>query len=478
MGCLAVVLAAMAGCSEVGQEAPGTVRDTQPLSIPPAAPESDPWYFQWAGDKVFFVATEAVHGRELWVSDGTSTGTQLVLDINPGGGSSSPNQLVLGDGGLYFRANDGLGERLWVSDGTPGGTRPLLTGSEAESLEVMAFAPAGGSLFLAVPHPYPGAGLWKSDGTPAGTVLLKSLNVAELLKEVDGTLFFLAEDWETGPALWKSDGTPEGTVPLTALSMSGPQVRDSERVGGTLFFTLQSWGDSSTRELWKSDGTPGGTVLLKVFSNVPSIPGYSLSPFEDLTAVGGTLFFVGYDETHGPHLWKSDGTGVGTVRVMPSGLPANWWFEPKFLLGVNGLVYFTAQTMESGNDPWTFSYELWRSDGTAEGTVRLTNFPGEGFDSPECVPVGWVGSRALFSTFKYSEPRSRELWASDGTVEGTVKLRAFAPDFTGAFFWMSGSSQNAFFFAGDDGVHGREPWKTDGTPEGTVMLRDIWADGP
>ena len=38
------------------------------------------------------------------------------------------------------------------------------------------------------------------------------------------------------------------------------------------------------------------------------------SPY-DLTAVGNTLFFRGYDTTNGYAIWKSDGTTAGTVMV-------------------------------------------------------------------------------------------------------------------------------------------------------------------
>jgi ELWxxDGT repeat protein len=77
------------------------------------------------GDLCLFTALETASGCELWVSDGTEGGTQLLRDIVPGAGSGLPNALtVLGKTGfvMFSAADEASGMEPWVSDGTPAGT--------------------------------------------------------------------------------------------------------------------------------------------------------------------------------------------------------------------------------------------------------------------------------------------------------------------------------------------------------------------
>ena len=68
--------------------------------------------------------------------------------------------------------------------------------------------------------------------------------------------------------------------------------------------------------------------------------------------------------------------------------------------------------------------QLWRSDGTDEGTTLVVDMaPGEGgFIGEGPVVVG----DALY--FTVDRARRGELWRSDGTPEGTVRLLALARD--------------------------------------------------
>ncbi len=66
---------------------------------------------------LFFAANDGTSGIELWKSDGTSTDTELVKDINSGAASSYAEYLTTVNATLFFAADDGSnGKELWKSD--------------------------------------------------------------------------------------------------------------------------------------------------------------------------------------------------------------------------------------------------------------------------------------------------------------------------------------------------------------------------
>ena len=83
-------------------------------------------------------------------------------------------------------------------------------------------------------------------------------------------------------------------------------------VEDTVFFTSRD-REARRWELWRSDGTGAGTVLVKDIGPGGRFDGPLLG-----LDVGGALYFWADDGKHGQELWKSDGTGVGTVIVKES----------------------------------------------------------------------------------------------------------------------------------------------------------------
>ncbi len=82
----------------------------------------------FAGSKFFMVADDGIHKRQLWISDGTFNGTQMIT-INPSGhGVDSSQDMDVfyyfhTAGYLYFSGIDSAhGAELWRSNGMQGGT--------------------------------------------------------------------------------------------------------------------------------------------------------------------------------------------------------------------------------------------------------------------------------------------------------------------------------------------------------------------
>ena len=191
-------------------------------------------------------------------------------------------------------------------------------------------------------------------------------------------------------------------------------------------------------------------------------------------SINNTIFFVSCcadNESSGHELWKSDGTAAGTVMVKDifSGTSSS---NPTHLTAVGNTLYFSADDGSSGS-------ELWKSDGTDAGTVMVKDIvAGNGSSSPEELKA--VGSTLYFSA---KDSVGRELWKSDGTVNGTVMVKNI---WTGSPGPGDGNPKemvsigNILYFQaesydldGDNVSDGVELWKSDGTTAGTVMVKNI-----
>lgn len=259
------------------------------------------------GSRVLFAAEDGVHGRELFVTDGTKAGSKLLLNIQrdrPGGLGSAPSDFVRLGRKALFVADDGItGRELWASNGTAQGTYrvadllPGALGSAPRQLVVSGswvyfFAKAGRR-----------EALYRTDGTAHGTTLVSDLTRngtpaiagAELVVS-GGHLFFPAFAPDTGLELWRSSGTA-ATTGLVQDLWPGPRSSTPQRLtalhNGVLFAAtdgetgLESWWSNGARTLSLGDIAPGPDA---------SNPG----PFQ---AVGNRILTGADDGLHGRELW-------------------------------------------------------------------------------------------------------------------------------------------------------------------------------
>lgn len=237
------------------------------------------------GNTLYFALDDGVHGSELWKTDGTEAGTQMVKDINPGAGGSDPQWLTAYNGRLYFSADDGTdGRELWTSDGTPQGTYMVSDiNPGAGSSNPTWLTAAGGLLYFNAYQPDVGNELFSSDGTAAGTRLALDLypgpgsSDPQKLTYVDGTLYFVASDPTHQGELWK--------LPV------GPS---SVMLDFSYFVTLaRNYGQSGT--LLSGDLNGDGVVNFDDLVILARNYGHSISPAMSQSAAQTPAASIGHD---------------------------------------------------------------------------------------------------------------------------------------------------------------------------------------
>ena len=317
-------------------------------------------------------------------------------------------------------------------------------------------------------------------------------------------LVLQATDGVNGSQIWATDGTTAGTVVLHP----GDSAWNAQSAGLTQLGHVALFTAMGASALWKTDGTPEGTSLLKKVVAFPIAGAFgdlAGSPYQTFTVMGGRAFFVGWQESSGLQLWRTDGTTKGTVPVK-GGLSFGFPFVPA---GPQGPLLFRGRPGSTGLDslyssdgttPGTkllkkgvemyapvvaarkvffygntlFDREIWVSDGTPGGTRRLTHYSGVDVAVQCCGGPASSGSHAFFVVIVAN---GFELWASDGTAAGTrvvledpmdsdILLALNNPGgrwaaLKGRLLWVSRTGSQ------------HRLWQTDGTPEGTHVVKDL-----
>lgn len=416
------------------------VADVQPAAVGSAA--SRPSQLVDLAGTVFFAADDGVTGDELWLTDGTTPGTRLVLDIEPGRGGSRPTELTVFGNRLFFAATSSSNDReLWVSDGTIPGTRELID-LHAGSFNPKALTVAADKLFftgIVGTGQQARIGIFRSDGTANGTTLLTTVDLGSgqvsprALTGIGDRLFFCSNDVVTGWEPWTSDGTSVGTRRLADLNPGSGDASPTEFVGyrGHCYFPATD-GQSDT-ELYRSDGTTIGTAR---FADLD--PGGSSSP-RALTVANDLLFFVA-DVQGVPRLFRSDGTAAGTRLVTTAIAP----------LPNDPLEPFADGVLFVGSD-----IHPWRSDGTVKGTYRLTTTVRP---SKTVTPRHFFGNGARSIWFAGHDGVDNELWFTDGSRAGTRRVADINPGPTSSLPGEIVMSGGRVVFSADGGPEQREPW--------------------
>jgi ELWxxDGT repeat protein len=161
----------------------------------------------------------------------------------------------------------------------------------------------------------------------------------------------------------------------------------------------------------------------------------------------GRLYFSAYQQVTLDQVWSTDGTEDGTT-IVKTPLAGDVWGT--FAVMDNSL--YMSLTSNDSSGLWKFDKDMkaqWVSSTTGS---LITS-----------------GSELIY--FPYFKSGHYELWRTDGTTDGTIKLVDAMSNAQIIMF------EDHVFFTANDGVHGKELWITDGTLTGTKMIKDIDSTG-
>lgn len=388
---------------------------------------------QW----LVFQATTEEFGTELYKTDGTAIGTIQIEDIWRGPRSSSPDGFVewtAGDGRMYFAATTDNGRELWATDGFSS----FSLSERGHKATKTATSPAVGT--VAVSDICFGA---------------QSSNPVFLTPTSSG-IFFSADDCVHGRELWVTDGTPTGTRMVKDLATQAGVGSDPSYLvlyGAKIYF--QAKADIAIgRELYVSDGTAAGTVLLVDLS--PGSPSASPSFLTVMTPrnsagviISTDLYFYALDANGRGNMWKSDGTQSGTVPVLDDVFAQNSqraWRASDYTLGdsrhrlfaFKNAIYYPldvvtnlANDQASGLSDTHFSLQVQVNVGhIGIARVNATN-QSDIFSSTILLNDTYTGLKDMLSRLTFYPPHN---WNSQLTVEAPVVEWVFAIGLEGQAF--------------------------------------------
>jgi trimeric autotransporter adhesin len=433
------------------------VKDLQNVSFTSAGYELYHKYFS-TSSLLYFWEEDGNGGRELWRTDGTTAGTQMLKDVYSSLNFKNAFPIAaLNANKLIFTAFDSIhGVEPWVTDGTSLGTfflKDINTNLEHQHQESFMTGLNGKVYFVAndVEH---GNELWETDGTTAGTNLLKDFSKFRKMEykpenqsdyshtkfggmiAYKGKLIFSITDIGTDTKLYKYENNVFTPLIIFSNSTSSKMKQNFIVFKDEVYFTT-SFG------IGKTNGEFTGTIIF----------GNYLSFAEKFVILGDYLYFIAYGN-NGTGIYRTDGNTITTVKeffgteYINTDDSYSYYYQDDFI-GDNNYIYFTTNRQQ----------KLWRTDGTEAGTILLKNFQYQEMVNITEKRATFLNNKIYFKGF--DSINNDEPWESDGTVGGTkifANINSNGPSFPNSFITIG----NEMYFTARDANNQVSLLKSDG----------------
>ncbi|RYE25646.1 MAG: T9SS type A sorting domain-containing protein [Sphingobacteriales bacterium] len=431
-------------------------------------------------NKIYFRGSDTVHGDELWVTDGTASGTNMLKDLTPATGESSdigpftecnnklyftgrltgsgsPFGVYVTDGTttgsfsltnvenygffvpynneMYFGGSDLSKSTLFKTDGTTAGTLPLYVNPIPGVTRIDYNIVYNGKLFLGLVIGDE-AGLFTTDGTTPGTHMVLDAGLISSINILNGKMYFFARTAANAIKLYESDGTTSGTH---ELSQNDILFSDLYVNNNKLYFVAAS--ANAATELWVSDGTQAGTQAIKQIACNNTDHLYFLNNKVIIPC--------------GRNLLVSDGTTQGTYTIPVAADVSNQVFIR------NNKLYATTF--------YRFGYKIFVSDGTMAGTHYLdTSVIAQNHYTDEHTFITF-NNKTYFEGIEVVQGTTRPLPGRHMLcyIDDNDKIQRVAPAITTAETQFSYAIlDNSLYIAANDSLSGIELWKITDFPTG------------